>query len=895
MRSVRKVYPMIGGLRKVSIILFLCGILATASIITEASEFDTTEMILMKKAVPVWVQDREKEMNLILGFRSIFQAGENHNFKLKITASTLYRVYLNGEFLGYGPARAAHNYFRVDLYELDKLIRKGKNILAIEIAGYNVNSYYTLDQLSFLQAEVESEGRIVVSTGFNPGFVAFQIKERLQKVERYSYQRPFTEYYRLKEDHDKWKTNEDVKVDSLNLIILPKIKLLPRSLLLPLFDIVHPVSICARGTIQFTKPEEYYKDRSLTNIGDIYKGYKESELEVDPASITVQKFRSVIMDNSAKQFTANDNISLNENQFCTFDMGVNLSGFAGGKISCRVPSMIFFYFDEILLEGDVNSKKRMPSVNNVIVYELEPGTYNLESFESYTFKYLKIIVLKGNCVIHDIYLREYACPENNLASFKCSNNELNEIYKAARQTFRQNAVDILTDCPSRERAGWLCDSYFSAIMEKEFTGHSAVTRNYYENYALPESFASIPVGMIPMCYPADHYSGRFIPNWALWFIIQVNDYALREGDKLLIDRLKPRIEGILNYFSRFENEFGLLENLESWIFIDWSEANNFVQDVNYPTNMLYMAALSAAADLYGNEGWRQKAIQIGQSVKKQSFNGTFFVDNGVRNKDGKLEPASNTTEVCQYYAFFFNLATPESYPELWKKLISDFGPNRNSTGAYPDVFKANAFIGNYLRVEILSRYGLKIQLLKEVNDYFFKMTQLTGTLWEMMDSGSSCNHGFASYLGHVLYRDALGINHIDYIRKEVTIRFSDNNVDECSGVIPVDESYIELEWKRSDSQILYSVKVPPGYKVNVENESSSVPVRSTVTMNPVFLFPMSAGKTGVHDLLAPVMIDHPEVRVNPLINKQILKFYYTQLDMVKASGFLHLISDTHLK
>jgi alpha-L-rhamnosidase len=106
------------------------------------------------------------------------------------------------------------------------------------------------------------------------------------------------------------------------------------------------------------------------------------------------------------------------------------------------------------------------------------------------------------------------------------------------------------------------------------------------------------------------------------------------------------------------------------------------------------------------------------------------------------------------------------------------------------------------------------------------MTQLTGTLWEMMDSGSSCNHGFASYLGHVLYRDALGINHIDYIRKEVTIRFSDNDVDDCSGVIPVDESYIELKWKRSDSQILYSVKVPPGYKVNIENESSSELVRS---------------------------------------------------------------------
>jgi len=106
----------------------------------------------MKKAIPVWVQDREKEMNLTLGFRGIIEARELQNYTLKISASTLYRVYLNGEFLGYGPARAAHGYFRVDEYELGRLIKNGKNILAIEVAGYNVNSYYTLNQPSFLLA-----------------------------------------------------------------------------------------------------------------------------------------------------------------------------------------------------------------------------------------------------------------------------------------------------------------------------------------------------------------------------------------------------------------------------------------------------------------------------------------------------------------------------------------------------------------------------------------------------------------------------------------------------------------------------------------------------------------------------------------------------------------------
>jgi alpha-L-rhamnosidase len=808
-----------------TLLIIVFGLWINYDVVAELSTSALTENPLMIKAVPIWVQGREKEMNLTLGFRGVFQKDKNQNCTLKITASTLYRVYLNGEFLGYGPARAAHGYFRVDEYDLSKRSKNGENIVAVEVSGYNVNSYYTLDQPSFLQAEAQLGDKIVLATGSDQGFEAFQLKERLQKVERYSYQRPFTEYYRLKKDFEQWKVSAKVPVESLKQTNLTPVKLLVRNLLLPEFNVVRPFKVCSSGKIQFRKPKEYIKDRSLTQIGDKLKGYKEDELTVLPSQI-IQEITNKTQDTISKPFSLNRDISLTENEFSTFNFGINLSGFIGAKISCTETSKVFFYFDEILTNGDVNTKERVPDINNQVVYELEPGVYNLETFESYTFKYLKMIVLKGSCRILDVYLREYAYPENPKASFNCSNNKLNEIYKAARQTFRQNAVDVLTDCPSRERAGWLCDSYFSAIMEKDFTGHSAVTRNFYENYALPDSFANHPKGMIPECYPADHYTGIFIPNWAMWFVIQVNDYARRGGDPLLIARLKPRVEGILNYFIQFENENGLLENLKSWIFIDWSKANDFVQDVNYPSNMLYSAALSNAADLYHNDSWRHKSERIRQTVLKQSYNGTFFVDNAIRNKEGKLELTTNTTEVCQYYAFYFNIVTPESHPELWQKLCTEFGPARNDAITYPNVFRANAFIGNYLRMDILSRYGLKNQLMKEIQDYFYSMAQLTGTLWEKMESKASCNHGFASYLGHILYRDILGVSQIDYLKKEITVRFVDIDLSECQGIIPINESSFELKWKRSGNQIIYSIKAPYDYKVKVENLSSSELVKS---------------------------------------------------------------------
>ncbi|MDR0844551.1 MAG: hypothetical protein LBN71_04960, partial [Tannerella sp.] len=751
---------------------------------------------IIEKAVPVWASGREKEMNLNLGFRGVFQAKKGQPVTLKITASTLYRVYVNGEFVGSGPARAAHGYFRVDEYDISPFVRDGGNIVAAEVAGYNVNTYYTIDQPSFLLSEVAADGKIILATGKNRDFEAFQIKERLQKVERYSFQRPFTEYYRMKEGYEQWRTSATVPVEKLKLSAFPQVELLPRNVLLPSFEIVEPIAVYSKGTMTKIVPATYHKDRSLKNIGEKFKGYPESELEVAPASQEMLELVSANQEIINKPTVAIGTISLKTNEFYTYNFASNYSGFIGAKLTCQSPTRIIFYFDEVLTDGDVNTRKRQSDVCNQIVYEFAPGAYDLETFESYTFKYLKVIATEGNCQIENVYLREFAYPENKNATFNSSNFKLNAIFDAAKQTSRQNSVDVFMDCPSRERAGWLCDSYFSAIMEKEFTGYSAVAHNFYENYALPASFKYLPDGMIPMCYPSDHNDGNFIPNWSMWFILQVDDYAQRGGDPLLIAQLKERIEKLLGYFARFENEDGLLEKLEQWVFVEWSKANSFTQDVNYPSNMLYSAALRSASRLYGNQEWAQKAERIRQTILKQSYNGDFFVDNALR-KNGKVEVTDNTTEVCQYYAFYFGIATPDSHPALWKKITAEFGPNRDDKTVYPNVFRANSFMGNYMRMDLLSRYNLQSQMLLELQDYFFYMADKTGTLWENASSSASCNHGFASYIGHVLYRDVLGVRNIDYTNKKITIRFTDLLLDRCKGRIPIEDKFVELEWTRS--------------------------------------------------------------------------------------------------
>ena len=83
-------------------------------------------------------------------------------------------------------------------------------------------------------------------------------------------------------------------------------------------------------------------------------------------------------------------------------------------------------------------------------------------------------------------------------------------------------------------------------------------------------------------------------------------------------------------------------------------------------------------------------------------------------------------------------------------LTEEFGPDRVKKGMHPDIYPANAFVGNYLRLDVLTRYGLKERCLQEIEGYFYYMAEKTGTLWENITDYASCNHGFASYAAYLI-------------------------------------------------------------------------------------------------------------------------------------------------
>ena len=156
------------------------------------------------------------------------------------------------------------------------------------------------------------------------------LQDRVQKVQRYSFQRPFIEVYRLTPSFDRWRVSAELR-DMVELTVVSPKRLLPRRVPYPHFEVRHPVRQVAQGRIERGEPAApVWKDRSLVKIGPELKGYPEQELEIVP-SLELQEYTSTQTAVLDRPYRANEKIALGAGEYQILDMGVNLTGMPGSQ------------------------------------------------------------------------------------------------------------------------------------------------------------------------------------------------------------------------------------------------------------------------------------------------------------------------------------------------------------------------------------------------------------------------------------------------------------------------------------------------------------------------------------------------------------------------------------
>ena len=755
-------------------------------------------------AKPVWVEGETETMNTFFRFKTTFEATSPAT--LKVSAGYNYRVKLNGKFVGYGPIRAPEGYAFVDEWRLPSAA--GGKRLEIESAGYNCNSYYMLDQPPFLVAELSVGGKVVAATGKDGGFKAYPTG-RVRKVQRFSYQRTFLESYVV---------NDATDGNPLPLVEMAPKRWLERPVAYPDFarSAFRPFSRHRLTLDPKRKGGSLWHVNGCANL----KMYRKDELASDPFD-ELSRYGTVARD---PLDAAAGSVRLAAGEQAIYEGPIDESGFIGVTVRSDGPCRVIVTFDELLDEkGDVDFRRL--GCGDILEWKLEKGgTHALESFEPYAGKYVGVMVMEGAAEVTDVAVRTYKSPAADRASFKASDPALEKIFLAARESFRANAVDSLTDCPIRERSCWTGDTFFTGRGAGWLTGEPSSERLFLENFLMPEKFdwshykteGRDYSDTIPALYPGSIYGGNFISNYTMWFILQVEEYVRRYGDRAFAERFRPRILRMVRFLRQFRNADGLLEKLPGWVFVEWSKANELVQDVNYPSSMMYAAALDAVARMYGLAEYADEARRVKREIVRQSWTGEWFCDNAVRLPDGSLKLSGECTETCQYCAFFFGTVTPASHPDLWNRLLDEFGPDRVAKGVHKRIWPCNFIFGTCERLELLSRAGRSGQILSETRDFFLKMAERTGTLWEHLDTRASCCHGFACIASEYLFRDILGVRAVDRTAK--TVRFAppkDVDLDWCEGVLPLSATETaRFRWTRMPEGPKPVCSLPSGWKAD---------------------------------------------------------------------------------
>ena len=131
--------------------------------------------------ITIWAKNIREQKNHSVAF--FYKGKLPNNSQIEIAAANAYRLFVNGELLGYGPARAYHKHTRKDVYNLTNM-HNSKTTIVVEVFAANVNSYYLIDEPPFFGACIIDGEKTIANT---LDFKAFILNDRVQKVQRYSY------------------------------------------------------------------------------------------------------------------------------------------------------------------------------------------------------------------------------------------------------------------------------------------------------------------------------------------------------------------------------------------------------------------------------------------------------------------------------------------------------------------------------------------------------------------------------------------------------------------------------------------------------------------------------------------------------------------------------------
>ncbi|MDR6550305.1 family 78 glycoside hydrolase catalytic domain [Paenibacillus qinlingensis] len=286
------------------------------------------------------------------------------------------------------------------------------------------------------------------------------------------------------------------------------------------------------------------------------------------------------------------------------DFGSELTGQFAMSAHGNGGDPVHIFSGEELMTGDQAVRYEMRC--NCLYHDQWTLSGDIDYFETYDYKAFRYVEVQGpeEALIPDSFhavVRHYPLDEESCL-LHSSDVRMNQIFDICKNGVRYGSQENYVDCPSREKGQYLGDNTIIGHSHMLLSGDLRLYRKAIEQFAR-SSFVCVGI----MAVVPGHYMQE-IADFSLQWPQQLLTYYRYSGDKAFLQEMYPFAEGLLQHFTQFEREDGLLKDVtDKWNLVDWPQnlRDNYDFELSRPVspgchnviNALYIGCVSTVNEI----------------------------------------------------------------------------------------------------------------------------------------------------------------------------------------------------------------------------------------------------------------------------------------------------------
>ncbi len=439
----------------------------------------------------------------------------------------------------------------------------------------------------------------------------------------------------------------------------------------------------------------------------------------------------------------------------------------------------------------------------------------VNKFNYKAYRYLKLSGVKEAPALTDITAGLIRTDYSGLASFECSDPDMNDIYNMVAYTLQCLTLGgYMVDCPQVERLGYGGDGNASTPFVQTLYNMAPTYMNWMQAWA----DCMRDDGSMPHTAPNPYTAGGG-PYWCGFIITASWQTFLNYGDSRLLERYYPYMKQWLGYVKKYTVN-GLLApwpdtDYRGWFLGDWATPEGIdqtaPQSVGLVTNCYITVCHDTMAKIAALLGLMDEAEEYRAEADKMRF--TLH----AKYYDKDTHSYATATPIDLVYPMLAKV-TPTACENDVRQTLS---------AVISQKYKGHLATG-LMGIPIITEWAVKngeaelmYSMLKK-RDYpgfLYMIDNDATTTWEHWNGERSRIHNCYNSIGTWFYQALAGIKPDETAPGYGKVRIEPQPVDGISWVkASKDTPYglLSVSWNKSDDSFILDIEIPVGCKAEVK-------------------------------------------------------------------------------